>query len=119
VLIGEDDRDLRDIIAGFLKAKGWRVVALAVGPQTLTRLWLEPFTVAVLDIRSFTPIGFKILEELKVIDPALPVIVIASFGDVFVSRWAHSMGASHVLEKPFELEELEQALASLNLGAQA
>jgi DNA-binding NtrC family response regulator len=117
VLIGEDDRDLRDIIASFLEAKGWRVVATTVGPQTLARLGLEPFRVAVLDVRSLTSIGFRMLEELRVIDPALPVIVIASFGDVFVSRSARSMGASHVLEKPFDLEELEQALETLNLGA--
>lgn len=119
VLIGEDDRDLRDIIARFLEAKGWRVVVLTVGSESLTRLWLESFTLAVLDVRSFSSIGFKMLEELKVIDPTLPVIVIASFGDVVVSGWARSMGAAHVLEKPFDLEEFELALGSLNLAAPA
>lgn len=119
VLVAEDDRDLRDIIAGFLEAKGWRVVALAIGPETLARVWRDRFTVAVLDVRSSTSTGFKVLEELREVDPNLPVIVIASFGDVFVSRRARGMGVAHVIEKPFDLEDLDQALGEVNLGAGA
>lgn len=118
VLIAEDDRDLRDIITAFLEAKGWRVVAVTGGPETLARVWLEQFIVAVVDVRSFASVAFRMLEELRAASPTLPVIVIASFGDVFVSRRARSMGAIVVLEKPFDLEDLAEALETLNLGAQ-
>jgi ActR/RegA family two-component response regulator len=113
VLLGENDLDLRSLIADHLEEHGWRVVALGLGPETLIRLWLETFTAAIIDVRSLASAGFKVLVELIEIDSTLPVIVIASFGDVSVSRCAYSMGAFHVLEKPFDLEELDRALAAL------
>jgi two-component system response regulator GlrR len=117
VLVAEEDSDLRDIIAAFLEAKGWHVVASAMGSGAPARPRLDRFVVVVLDIRSFASAAFKMLEELRANEPALPVIVIASFGDVFVSRHAKKLGAANVLEKPFDLEDLEQALAKLNLVA--
>jgi FixJ family two-component response regulator len=40
----------------------------------------------------------------------LPVIVITSFGDTFVTQEARRLGATHILEKPFDLEALERAM---------
>jgi DNA-binding NtrC family response regulator len=109
VLIAEEDRDLREIIVGFLEAKGWSTIPLANGAG------LESvdgaLAIAVLDIRSSVSMCCKILEQLRGTQPGLPVVVIASFGDAFVVRRAGELGAACVLEKPFDLEELDRALS--------
>jgi DNA-binding response OmpR family regulator len=121
VLVAEDDRDLRDIIAGFLEAKGWRVVALANGPEALERAREERFKVAVLDVRSPSSRGLGVLQTLRAWGSTLPVIVITSFGDAFLSARAMGMGATLVLEKPFDLEDLERAVneCTVNLAERA
>jgi DNA-binding NtrC family response regulator len=116
VLVAEDDTDLRDIIASFLDAKGWRVAALSTGPDAVLRAFLEPFTVVVLDVRSHASRGFITLRELRSRRPGLDVVVIASFGDTFIIRRARAMGAVEVLEKPFDLEELERAVSASSAG---
>ncbi len=108
ILVAEEDHDLREIITAFLEAKGWSVITLESG-SALERV-CSGLTIAVLDVRSVGTAGFKAFEKLRGVDPRLPVVVIASFGDAFVVKRARQLGAACVLEKPFDLEELENAL---------
>jgi two-component system, NtrC family, C4-dicarboxylate transport response regulator DctD len=115
VLVVEDDDDLRDIIVSFLAMNGWHVVG--VEPRPAVSLSLDRIDVLVLDVRSLASLGFKMLAEARARKPELPIVVIASFGDAFLSRRAEGMGAALVLEKPFNLEDLERGLASVALDA--
>lgn len=110
VLVAEDDRDLRDIITSFLGARRWSVTALANGPETLELARRERFNVVVLDIRSPASLGMTVLQSLRASGSTLPVIVITSFGDSFLAQRATSLGATRVLEKPFDLDDLERLL---------
>lgn len=110
MLVAEDDRDLRDIITSFLDAKQWQVVALANGPEALEVARRERFNVIVLDIRSPASLGLAVLQGLRASGSTLPVIVITSFGDAFLSQRATRLGATRVLEKPFDLDDLQRIL---------
>jgi FixJ family two-component response regulator len=110
VLVVEDDDDLRDIIVSYLAMNGWHVVGVDPKPDVVS---LERIDVLVIDVRSLASLGFKMLAETRAKKPELPVVVIASFGDAFLSRRAEGMGAALVLEKPFNLEDLERGLATV------
>lgn len=110
VLVVEDDRDLREILATFLRTKKWAVIALESGPDALELTRNAHFDAVVLDIRSPSTGGLGVLQSLRANDPTLPVIVITSFGDSFLSQCAQRMGATRILEKPFDLDVLERAI---------
>jgi FixJ family two-component response regulator len=111
VLVVEDDADLREIIVSFLEMSDW--TARGLEAKALDAGTLERIDVLVLDVRSFASVGFKLLGDVRSRRPDLPVVVIASFGDAFLSRRAEGMGAALVIEKPFNLEDLERGLASI------
>ena len=113
MLLAEDDPDLCEIITSFLETRGRRVLALAAVPEPWNGLDAARPGMAVIDVRSSTSAGFRILQKLRAAAPSLPVIVIASFGDEFVSRRARGLGAARVIEKPFDLEELDEALGRI------
>jgi FixJ family two-component response regulator len=113
VLVALDDRDLSEIIATFLEAKGWFVVSVPSRPGAIDNVRKKSdvlITAAVIDVRSFASASFRLLERLCAENPRWPIIVIASFGDAFVANRARHLGAACVLEKPFDLEDLERAL---------
>jgi CheY-like chemotaxis protein len=112
VLVAEDDRDLRDILRLFFEGRGCAVVALENGAEALARVQRERFTVAVVDIRSPISVGVALLRILRHQRPDLPIIAITSFGDALLADRVEQLGATHVLEKPFELDELARALES-------
>lgn len=111
VLVTEDDLDLRDIVTGFLEDEGWTVVAVANGGDALELATTEPFAVVVIDVPSRASEGLVLLQTLRARSADLPIVVITSFGDAHLSARATSLGATQLLEKPFELEELASALA--------
>jgi DNA-binding response OmpR family regulator len=119
VLVAEDDRDFREIIASFLRAKGCEVIALANGPAAIEHARSERFDVAVLDVRSPTSRALGILQALRACGSTLPVIVITSFGDAFLSQRAIELGATRVLEKPLDLEDLERAVDACTCSSDA
>jgi FixJ family two-component response regulator len=105
VLVIEDDPDLREIIVSYLTMSGWEVAAGPIDPSSFERV-----AAVVLDVRSLATPGFRIFGDTRAQRPELPIVVITSFGDAFISKKAEAMGAASVLEKPFSLEDLERAL---------
>lgn len=111
--MAEEDRDLADLIGAFFESKGWSVVSLPRSADALVDIKHVSADAALIDVRSFSSNAFRLLEKLLTYAPRLPVIVIASFGDSVVASRARGMGVVHVLEKPFELEDLELSLRSI------
>ena len=111
VLVVEEDPDLREIIVSYLATSGWEIARGDLASSDDSSL--DRIDALVLDVRSLATTGLKILGDTRARRPELPIVVITSFGDPFVSKRVEAMGAASVLEKPFSLEDLERALAQV------
>jgi two-component system response regulator (stage 0 sporulation protein F) len=121
VLLVEDDRDMRELLATALRRSGLRVVEAADGDEALT--WLGPGVlegdlrripaVVVSDIRLPDFSGLEILEGLQLARHSVPVILITAFGDVETHALARRLGARRVIDKPFDTRVLVAAVKSL------
>lgn len=111
VLVVEEDPDLREIIVSYLTMSGWDVTAGDPLPADASSL--DRVDALVLDVRSLATAGFRILGDTRARRPELPIVVITSFADAFLSKRVEAMGAASVLEKPFSLEDLERTLSTL------
>jgi CheY-like chemotaxis protein len=120
VLVAEDDDEMRRILRESLEEAGYGVIEVANGTDLRRRL-IKPSDpgrgctpeVVVSDIRLPGFTGIQILEQLRRSDWALPVILITAFGDDEIHQEAKRLGAALLLDKPFDIEDLVQAVLRL------
>ena len=76
------------------------------GREGLALLASRPFDVVVSDIKMPGIDGITVLQEAKLLDPNIEVIMMTAYGSVEKAVEAMKLGAFHYLTKPFEPEEL-------------
>jgi len=119
VLVVEDERAVRSVIAGFLQEGGFRVLEAASGREALALLAKSAIRPDLLMTDLVMPdMGGAALAELVVTaHPNLPVIYMTGYAGQKLDKKAP---AGALLEKPFALEELDRALrTALGPGASA
>lgn len=117
ILLAEDDPTMRQMIADDLRENGFIVIEVEDGRQALDRfrrgletgssLWID---VVVSDFKMPKLSGLRLLEAVREECDVLPFILMTAFADVAVQKEARRLGASIVLEKPFDLQTLSLAV---------
>lgn len=118
LLLAEDDFELRELLASVLRADGHDVVEARDGIELwdlLTRNGVgqsdaTPFSVIVSDVRMPGLSAFDVLSKLRLELATVPVILITAFGDQTTHSRALHLGASRVFDKPFDCDELREAV---------
>lgn len=119
VLVAEDDPDSRQLVVEALREEGYQVIEVQDGRQLSRclsdmkgKLCPRPDLV-ISDIRMPGHTGLDVLAALRESDWAMPVILITAFGDQETHEEAHRLGAATVLNKPFDLEDMVDAVRSI------
>lgn len=113
ILLVEDDATLRDMVAGFLRASGFAVDAVATGKMALVQAAVSPCDAVVLDVRLPDTDGFAVCRALRAM-PSPPRIIMATARDSVQDRIAGlDEGADDYLVKPYALGELVARLRAL------
>ena len=110
VLIVDDDREMRALLADVLGEAGYDVTEAADGARALIRLRSESFAAIILDKNMPGLSGLDLLPGLRTICPETPVILITAFGDVETYVDAMEKGATAYIFKPFRMRELLEEL---------
>lgn len=110
VLVVDDDGEMRALLAEVLGDEGYQVESVPNGAEALIRLRNESFAAIILDKNMPGLSGLDILPGLRTICPETPVVMITAFGDVATYVDAIEKGAFTYIFKPFQMEELLQAL---------
>jgi CheY-like chemotaxis protein len=123
ILLAEDHRETRALLASTLRAQGYEVVEAANGYEfisVVSEAWLGHTTrfpdLVITDIRMPGPNGLRVIESLRKTYWAIPVIVITAFGDDATHAEARRLGAHAVIDKPFDPEALKEKVGEI-LGA--
>jgi DNA-binding response OmpR family regulator len=112
ILVAEDDSELRMLLSDLLRRDGFDVLDAPDGTavRELARAVAEGRAVTpdlvVMDVRMPGGSGIELLGELRRAGWRAPVVLMTAFGDASVHQDASAAGASAVLDKPFDLEEL-------------
>jgi DNA-binding response OmpR family regulator len=78
ILVAEDDLFLNQIIANYLRGKGFKVDSVKNGSETLKKIKENKYNLVLLDLIMPKKNGFEVLEELKEFKKKVPPIVIFS-----------------------------------------
>lgn len=120
ILVAEDDRAMRKLIARTLRKEGHRVTEAASGRDALIRLGdaihqggVRFYDIVISDLRMPGATGLELLAGLRETNWSVPVILITAFGDAATHRAARRLGAVAVLDKPFALTSLSWLVREL------
>jgi CheY-like chemotaxis protein len=119
ILLVNDIPDHRDLYAGALRARGYRVVQAHTGESALALARGEPPRAVVIDLRLPDMTGWELCRELKA-DPTLrraPVVVLAREVSGQSARASREVGCSAWLAHPTTADDLVRAVEHvLSLG---
>lgn len=108
ILIVDDEADIRELIGGLLEDEGYETREAADADGTLQEIKARKPSLVILDVwlQGSRLDGLELLDELREIDEALPVIVISGHGTIETAVAAIRKGAYDFIEKPFKSDKL-------------
>jgi len=121
ILVIEDDPIMREALADWLQAAGYRVRTAADGSAGLAAVTVAPPALLITDIHMPGMNGATVISELKQRHPQVAVIAISGLfnsGHGLDTDAALALGAARALAKPFKRTDLLRAIAEL-LGTPA
>ncbi len=117
VVFAEDDDAMRQLVTASLSRRGFDVVECSNGTELAAiierhfeRGAYPPVDVIVSDVQMPGRTGLECLKGVRHISQKVPFIIITAFGDKKTYEEALEAGATAVFDKPFDLEELVQAI---------
>ncbi len=114
LLVVDDESGQRQLLAGFLTRKGYRVIEAENGAQALEKYQTIFAPAAVIDMKMPGMSGLELLGKLRELNPFVQVIVLTAFGSVETAVAAMRAGAYDYVTKP--VDDLEELLLKIEKG---
>ncbi len=107
ILIVDDERSMREMLAILLRREGHDVVVAENGRRAIDCLNQRPFDVVVSDARMPDIDGIRVLRHARSINPSVIAIMITAFGSADLIKGVEQLGVTDYVEKPFNTEVLK------------
>ncbi|MCB1399074.1 MAG: sigma-54-dependent Fis family transcriptional regulator [Rhodobacteraceae bacterium] len=108
ILIVDDEKDIRELIADILKDEGFATRMAANSDECMEAINDDPPALMVLDIwlKDSRMDGIDILKQVRRNNPDIPIIIISGHGNIEIAVAAIKQGAYDFIEKPFNIDQL-------------
>jgi CheY-like chemotaxis protein len=112
LLITDDDRDLRETMAGMFRSRGFETLEAADGEEAIDLVAHHEVHLLLLDMHMPRLSGLETIRRLKTLELplAFPWILISAALDDQIIAEARAAAAHSVLAKPLRLPELTGAV---------
>jgi FixJ family two-component response regulator len=110
VFVVDDDASIRDAVKSLLKSVGLRAEAFGSTEEFVRAARPEIPSCLVLDVRLPGMSGLEFQEELAKTGIRIPIIFVTAHGDIPMTSRAMKAGAIEFLPKPFQKQELLDAI---------
>jgi two-component system response regulator PilR (NtrC family) len=107
ILVVDDERSMRELLAIVLGREGYDVVTAENGRQALDELEKRPVDLLISDIHMPDMTGLDVLRTAKGLNPDLAGIMVTAFASTETAIEALRMGAYDYIHKPFNVDELK------------
>jgi two-component system nitrogen regulation response regulator NtrX len=108
ILIVDDERDIRELVAEILRDEGYETRLAANSDEAMAAVRADPPMLVILDLwlKDSKLDGIGILKSIKRETPEVPVVIISGHGNIETAVQAIKTGAYDFIEKPFVIGQL-------------
>jgi DNA-binding response OmpR family regulator len=112
ILIAEDERDIRDLIAFTLRFAGHEVITTANGEEALNMALQTIPDLILLDVRMPRMTGYEACRQIKAEDKTsnIPVVFLSAKGQESEVQTGLAAGATEYILKPFSPDNLTERI---------
>jgi two-component system response regulator CpxR len=118
ILVIDDDRELCELLAEYLKLEGFEVETVQEAARGIERALSEEHTLVVLDVMLPGMSGFEVLQHIRS-RSMLPVLMLTARGEDVDRIVGLEMGADDYLPKPFNPRELVARIRAIERRARS
>jgi CheY-like chemotaxis protein len=115
ILIAEDERDIRELVAFTLRFSGYEVVAVENGAEAVQAALVEMPDLILMDVRMPRMTGYEACQHIKADERLrhIPVVFLSAKGQDSEIQAGLDAGALEYLLKPFAPMELSEKVKEL------
>lgn len=106
ILVVDDEKVIREILAEFLTLEGYQVASVEDGQKAIEELRLRPYDLVISDLKMPRVSGLQLLEKLAEENINVLTVIMTGFGTVETAIEAMKRGAYDYILKPFKVEEV-------------
>src|SRR6476660_8227569 len=106
ILVIDDEAAIRDSLRMTLEYEGYEFIGAATGQEGLALAEREAPDLVLLDVKMPGMDGIDVLDRVRAMNEALPVVVISGHGTISTAVEATKKGAFDFIEKPFASERV-------------
>jgi len=106
ILVVDDEKNYLLVLSAVLEEEGYEVLTALGGHEALEIQKSSDIDLILSDMKMPTMDGIELLENIKALDPDLPVIVMTAHGTIDKAVEAMQKGAYSYILKPFDNERL-------------
>jgi len=122
ILVVDDNPNLLELIRIRLESADYSVTATGLEEDALSVLKEQVFDLCIVDLMLANGDGLSLMEQIRVIRPDVPTIILTAHGTIESAVEAMRRGAYSYLTKPFEpsdlLLQIDRALETRNLNSE-
>jgi len=111
--LAEDDVKIADLVATGLREQGFDVTVIANGLTALETFGSADFDLVILDVMMPGLTGIAVCEQLRILKPTLPILLLTALGSLDDKVIGFDAGADDYLVKPFHFKELLIRISAL------
>jgi NtrC-family two-component system response regulator AlgB len=113
ILITDDETNIRNHLASYIRSLGHDVETAADGVETLAAVGRRRFDVVFSDVRMARMDGLALLGELRQRAPETTVVLMTAYATIAQAVEAIRAGAHDYLVKPFGLDQIDVVLGRI------
>lgn len=110
ILIVDDQFGIRVLLQEVLRREGYAIFQAPNGPTALELVRTENPDLVLLDMKIPGMDGLEILRNIRKLELDTKVIMMTAYGELDLIQEAMEMGALAHFTKPFDIDELRQAV---------
>jgi CheY-like chemotaxis protein len=110
ILVVEDHKSIRDILSVILRSMGFEVALAKNGLEALTVFIESSFDVVLTDLQMPIMDGSRLAHLIKEMSPETPIILLTGADMETVKEKAESGTVDSVMFKPFQIDDLQDAV---------
>jgi two-component system response regulator PilR (NtrC family) len=104
ILVVDDERSMRELLAIMLRREGYEVLLAENGKSAVAALERQSVDILISDIKMPDMSGVDVLRAAKRVDPDILGIMITAFASTETAVEAMRLGACDYLSKPFDVD---------------